>query len=83
MISTAPHSWFIHPQFSWQEFVKYHLIERKKFGVICFPRMCFPGLIYWDQEPLWLMNVIKDDSYFLGVNVRLSTRCKIFHSKIT
>ena len=22
MISTAPHSWFIHPQFSWQEFVK-------------------------------------------------------------
>ena len=35
----------------------------------------FVFLIYCDQEPLWLLNVIEDDSYFLGV--RLSTRCKI------
>ena len=50
--------------------VNYKLVERKKFGLICFP-----GLICCDQEPLWFLNVIEDDSYFLGV--RLSTRCKI------
>ena len=55
---------------------------------------CLPGLIYCDQEPLWLLNVIEDDCYFLGVHIRLSTRCKIkftlrwtvcklFFSKIT
>ena len=38
---------------------------------------CLPGLIYCDQEPLWLLNVIEDDCYFLGVHIRLSTRCKI------
>ena len=49
------------------------LVERKKLGLICFP-----GLIYCDQEPfLWLLNVIEDDCYFLGVHIRLSTRCKI------
>ena len=32
--------------------------------------ICFPGLIYCDQEPLWLC-------YFLGVHIRLSTRRKI------
>ena len=43
------------------------LAEGKKFGLICFPRICFPlGLIYCDQEPLWLLNVIE-----------LLTRCKI------
>ena len=54
------------------------LVERKKLGLICFPRIRFPGLIYCDQEPLWLLNVIEDDCYFLGVQIRLSTRCKIF-----
>ena len=54
------------------------LVERKKLGMICFPRIRFPGLIYCDQEPLWLLNVIEDDCYFLGVQIRLSTRCKIF-----
>ena len=53
------------------------LVERKKFGLICFLRICFPGLIYCDREPLWLLNVIEDDCYFLGLNVRLLTRCKI------
>ena len=53
------------------------LVERKKLGLICFPRICFPGLIYCDQEPFWLLNVIEDDCYFLGVHIRLSTRCKI------
>ena len=53
------------------------LVEHKKLGLICFPRICFPGLIYCDQEPLWLVNVIEDDCYFLGVHIRLSTRCKI------
>ena len=39
--------------------------------------------MYLDQEPLWLLNVIEDICYFLGVDIfRLSTRCKMFHSKI-
>ena len=28
-------------------------------------------------------SVFQDDCYFLGVHLRLSTRCKMFHSKIT
>ena len=40
------------------------LVERKKFGLICFLR-----LIYCDQEPLLLLNVTED--YFLGVRIRL------------
>ena len=52
---------------------KLHSVECKKFGLICFP-----SLIYCDQEPLWLLNVIEDDCYFLGVHLWLSTRCKIW-----
>ena len=59
------------PQSCRHDFVK-KLVKRKKFGLICFP-----GLIYCDQEPLWLLNVMEDDCYFLGVHLRLSTRCKI------
>ena len=44
------------------------LVDSKKFGLTCFPRICFPGLIYCDQDPFWLMNVIKDDCYFLGAH---------------
>ena len=44
-------------------------VERKKIGLICFPRICFPPLIYCDQEPLLLLNVTED--YFLGVHIRL------------
>ena len=51
-------------------FCKVNLSNAKKFGLICFPRICFPGLMYCDQEPLWLC-------HFLGVHIRLSTRCKI------
>ena len=50
-------------------------------------------LIYCDQGPLWLLNVIEDDCYFLGAHIRLLTRCNIcftlglfctpFFSKIT
>ena len=57
---------------------KVNLSNAKKLGLICFPRICFRGLIYCDQEPLWLLNVIEDDCYFLGVHIRLSTRCKIW-----
>ena len=53
------------------------IAERKKLGLICFARICFPGLIYCDREPFWLLNVIEDDCYFLVVHIRLSTRCKI------
>ena len=49
-----------------------------------FSKNSILGLIYCDQELLWLLNVIEDDCYFLGVYIRLSIRCKIFfHSKIT
>ena len=62
---------------------KVNLSNAKKFGLICFPRICFRGLIYRDQEPLWLLNVIEDVCNFLGVHIfRLSTRCNMFHSKI-
>ena len=30
-----------------------------------------------------ILNVIEDVCYFLGVHIRLSIRCKMFHSKIT
>ena len=77
MIKTAPHStlppqmwcikkikdWFARTQIYWQEFVNL-IVERKKFGLICFPR-----LIYCDQEPLLLLNVTED--YFLGVHIGL------------
>ena len=43
-------------------FCKVNLSKAKKCGLICFP-----GLIYCDQEPLWLLSVIEDDCYFLGV----------------
>ena len=40
---------------------KVNLSNAKKFGLICFPRICFRGLTYSsDQEPLWLLNVIED-----------------------
>ena len=93
MMKTASHStvspqmwcikstkgWFTRPQICWQDFVQFKLVERQKFGLICFPRICFPGLIYCDQEPLWFLNVIEDDCYFLGAwHTRLSTRCKIW-----
>ena len=62
---------------------KVNLSKAKKCGLICFPKICFRGLIYCDQEPLWLLNVIEDVCYFLGVHIfRLSTRCEMFHSKI-
>ena len=65
---------------------KVNLSNAKKCGLICFPRIYFRGLIYRDQEPLWLLNVIEGVCYFLGVHTcifRLSTRCKMFHSQIT
>ena len=66
MIKIAPHStlspqmWFIkkirlvctHPELL-ARICK--LVERKKFGLICFPKICFPRLIYCDQEPLLLL----------------------------
>ena len=48
---------------------KVNLSNAKKFGLICFPRICFRGLTYCDQEPLWLLNVIEDVCYFLGVHI--------------
>ena len=44
-------------------------LKRKKFGLICFPRICLAGLIYCDEEPLWLLNVIEDYCYFLGLHI--------------
>ena len=44
------------------------LVERKKFGLICFPRIFFPRLIC-EQEPFLLLHVTED--YSLGVHIRL------------
>ena len=52
-------------------FCKVNLSNAKKVRLICFP-----GLIHCGQEPA-LLNVVEDDDYFLGVLIRLSTRCKI------
>ena len=30
------------------------LVERKKFSLICFSRICFPRLIYCYREPLYV-----------------------------
>ena len=65
---------------------KVNLSNEKKIRPDLFSRICLRGLIYCDQEPLWLLNVIEDVCYFLGVHIiifKLSTRCKVFHSKIT
>ena len=65
-------------------FSKVNLSNAKKFGLICFPRICFRGLLSTMMKGhLWLLNVMEDVCYFLGVYIRLSTRCKMFHSKIT
>ena len=74
--------WFTPPDLL-ARFCKVNLSKAKKFGLICFARICFQGLIYCDQEPSWLLNVIKGVCNFLGVHIRLSTPCKMFHSKIT
>ena len=70
---------YTHPELL-ARFLLSKLVERKKFGLTCFPRIRFLGLIYRDQELLWLLNVIEDDCYFLGAYIRLSIRCKIFFS---
>ena len=58
------------------------LVERKKFGLICFPRICFPRFIYCDQKPLLLLNVTED--YFLGVHIGyIDSIQDLFHPKIT
>ena len=84
MIKTAPHStlspqmWCIKNNNNNKRLVCTHpdllarickLVERKKFDLICFPRIRFPRPIYCDQEPLLLLNVSED--YFLGVHIRL------------
>ena len=51
-------------------FCKVNLSNAKTSASFVFQEFVFPGLIYCDQEPLWLC-------YFLGVHIRLSTRCKI------
>ena len=61
MTKTAPHSSFTDVMYNKYEmlvytppdllamFCKANLSNSKKFSLICFP-----GLIYCDQEPLWL-----------------------------
>ena len=49
---------------------KVNLSNAKTSASFVFQEFAFPGLIYCDQEPLSLC-------YFLGVHIRLSTRCKI------
>ena len=59
-------------------FVKFKTCRTPKIRPDFFSKNLFSRLIYCDQEPLWLLNVIEDDCYFLGVHIRLSTGCKIW-----
>ena len=97
MIKTAPHSTLFPQMWCIKKYINKRmvcthpdllarickLVERKKFGLICFPRICFARLIYCDQEPSLLLNVTED--YFLGVHIRLYQldMQDLFHSKIT
>ena len=67
--NSSPKDWFACTQIYWQEFVN---LSNEKLGLICFLRLCFPRLIYCDQEPLLLLNVTED--YFLGVHIELYQR---------
>ena len=51
------------------------LVERKKFGLIFFP-----GLINlrWSRAIMAFKCDVEDDCQFLGVHMRLSTRCNIW-----
>ena len=85
MIKTVPHGtispqiwcingikgWFTRTPDLLARLCKVNLSNAKKIGLIFFP-----GLINL-TVPLRLLNVIEDDCYFLGVHMRLSTRCKI------
>ena len=81
MIKTAPQS-TVSPQMWWIKSIK---------GWFTRPQICWLVNLSnaknsaWffsrpDQEPLWLLNVIEDDCYFLGVHIKPSTRCKIWFS---
>ena len=60
--------------------------------VICSGRICFPGLIYCDQEPLWLLT-LQSRLLLFGCTYKAiksilalfhsRTVCKSFFSKIT
>ena len=94
--TVSPQMWCIESMKGWYtppdllaRIGKVNLSNAKEFGLICFQRICFRGPIYCDQEPLWFLKRlalecdIEDDCYFLGVHIRLPTRCNMFHSKIT
>ena len=64
-------------------FTQVNLSNAKKYSLICFPRISFRGLIYCDQDPLWLLNVIESVCYIVECTcIRLSTRCKISHINV-
>ena len=87
IIKTAPHStltpqmWCVKgrmpPDFL-ARFCKANLSNAKNLAWFVFQEFVSGGLNFCDQEPSWLLNVIEDDCYFLGVHIRLSTRCKIW-----
>ena len=83
MIKTAPQS-TVSPQMWCKKVLKVgfytppnllasKLVERKKWGLLCFPRICFLGLIYCSQEPLCVLNVIEDDCYILCANKAINS----------
>ena len=51
-------------------FCTVNMSNTKNLAWFCFPRICFPGLIYCDQEPLWLM-LSKMIAIFGGTYIRL------------
>ena len=66
IINTAPHSnspqvmykkykrlVYTPPQQDFRQQTFLNMSNARKIGLICFPRICFPGLIYCDQEPIY------------------------------
>ena len=67
MIKTAPHSTkrlVYTPPDLLARFCKANLSNGKNSAGFAFQVF---GLMYCDQEPLWTLNEIVDDCYFLGV----------------
>ena len=71
MIKTAPHCTkrlVYTPPDLLARFCKANLSNGKNSAGFAFQVFVFQGLMYCDQEPLWTLNAIVDDCYFLGVH---------------
>ena len=69
--------WFTHPKILGKN-LKVNLSNAKKIRPDLFSKNLF-----WRLNQVLSSTAIEDVCYFLDVHIRLSTRCKMFHSKMT